>query len=85
MFPGFILVLKIMPNPPSISILEMYLNFALYSIVTARTFFLIDSIIKVTTNKITVLYGAATLNLYCWFNSLLLDGLISMSPLMAFV
>jgi nitrite reductase (NADH) large subunit len=85
MFPGFILAFYIIPNPPSISILEMYLNFALYSIVSAGTFFLIDSFVKVTTNKITVLYGAAALNLYYWFNSLLFGELISTPPSMAFV
>ncbi len=77
LFPGFILAFYTLPNPPEISALAMYGWFALYSLISAGTFFLLESFIKVTPNKITVLYGAAALNLYYWFSAPILARLLS--------
>ncbi len=76
LFPGFILAFYSLPNPPAISIASMYGYFVLFSLVSLGTFFLVDSFAKATSNKITVLYGAAALNLYYWFNSLTLGSLL---------
>ena len=66
-FPGFILAFYLVPNPPEISVVEMYLRFALYMIVSVGSLYALDSFVKVTLNKMTALYGATALNLYYWF------------------
>jgi len=66
-FPGFILAFFSIPGPPDISILAMYLNFALYIAASLATFTVLDSFVKVTTPKITTLFGAAALNLFYWY------------------
>jgi hypothetical protein len=63
----------------------MYLQFALFSAVSAGIFFLIESFIKATTNKLTGFFGAAALNLYYWFNVPLLTELISTPPSLWFI
>jgi len=73
LFPGFIFAFYTVD--PSEGILAMYFWFALYSFASAGSFFLLDSFLKVTPNKITVLYGASALNLYYWFNSTTLSNL----------
>ncbi|MEZ4867291.1 MAG: FAD-dependent oxidoreductase [Caldilineaceae bacterium] len=85
LFPGFILAFYTMPEPPAITIAAMYGVFALYCLVSLGSFFLIDSLAKVTSNKITVLYGAAALNLYYWFNAPTLGALISTPAPLVFV
>ncbi len=67
-FPGFVLAFYRVPTPPAISIPEMYLQFAVYVIASAGSFFLLNSFLRVTPNKITALYGAAALNTYYWYN-----------------
>ncbi|MFN8490657.1 MAG: FAD-dependent oxidoreductase [Caldilineaceae bacterium] len=69
LFPGFILAFYLLPNPPAIPIWQMYLGFGLASIFSLGTFFCVETLVKVTTNKITVIYGALALNLYYWFNA----------------
>lgn len=85
MFPGFIIAFYTLPDPPVISAISMYLQFALFSVVSAGIFFLIEYFIKATTNKLTGLFGAAALNLYYWFNAPLLAELISMPPSLWFI
>ncbi len=76
LFPGFILAFYTLPNPPAIPILAMYGYFVLYSLVSVGLFFLAESTVKVTANKLTVLFGAVALNLYYWFNAPVLANLL---------
>ncbi len=85
MFPGFIIAFYTLPDPPAISAISLYMQFALFSTVSAGIFFLIEFIIKTTTNKLTGFFGAAALNLYYWFNAPLLAELISTPPSMWFI
>ncbi len=66
--PGLILAYYLVPDPPAVAVAALYLFFALFICVSAGLFFLLDSFVKVTANKLTALYGAAALNLYYWFN-----------------
>jgi NADPH-dependent 2,4-dienoyl-CoA reductase/sulfur reductase-like enzyme/ferredoxin len=66
--PGFVLAYFIVPNPPAVGLLAMYLQFALIMLVSAGVFFVLDAFLKVTTNKLTALCGAAALNLFYWFS-----------------
>ena len=75
-FPGFVLAFYLVPNPPIIPIWQMYAMLALAGAVSMGTFFLFEAITKMTPNQITVIYGAAALNLYYWFNSLALGSLL---------
>src|SRR4029079_15076033 len=45
----------------------LYLQFLLCAMASAGTFFLFDAFVKVSTNRITALYGAAALNLFYWY------------------
>src|SRR5258708_40270254 len=45
----------------------MYVQFGVYIIVSLGLFNLLDSFVKVSTNKITAMYGAAAINLYYFF------------------
>jgi len=63
----------------------MYLQFALFSVVSAGIFFLIEYFVNATTNKLTGFFGAAALNLYYWFNAPLLAELISTPPSLWFI
>jgi len=65
--PGFIMAYFTLPDPPAISILAMYLQFALFILISVGIFFLLDSFFKVTVNKLTALSGAVALNLFYWF------------------
>ncbi len=67
-FPGMILAFYTVPVPPTIGVIGMYLLFLLYMLVSLGSFYLLHSLIKVTSHKITTLYAAAALNIYYWFN-----------------
>ena len=75
LFPGFIFAFYTLPSPPEIGILAMYFWFVVYALTSVGSFYLLESFLKVTANKITVLYGAFALNLYYWFNSTTLSKL----------
>ncbi|MGB0386278.1 MAG: FAD-dependent oxidoreductase [Ardenticatenaceae bacterium] len=75
LFPGFIYAFYTLLELPQMGVLERYLWFAVYSLASAGSFYLLDSFLKVTANKITVLYGAAALNIYYWNNSVTLSNL----------
>src|SRR4029078_6221527 len=65
--PGFILAYFTLPDPTIRDVPAMYLWFALYILVSVGAFFVLDACLKVTTNKLTALCGAAALNLFYWF------------------
>jgi NADPH-dependent 2,4-dienoyl-CoA reductase/sulfur reductase-like enzyme/ferredoxin len=65
--PGFILAYFTLPDPALSAVPVMYLWFALYMLVSVGVFFVLDAFVKVTTNHLTALCGAAALNLFYWF------------------
>lgn len=85
LFPGFVLAFYTLPNPPQIGIAQMYGLFALYSLVSVGLFYAAETFFKVTSNKITVIFGAAALNLYYWFNAGVIGALIATPPPVLFV
>jgi nitrite reductase (NADH) large subunit len=66
--PGFILAYFTLPDPVIGDVPAMYLWFALYMLVSVGAFFVLDAFLKVTTNKLTALCGAAALNLFYYFS-----------------
>lgn len=85
LFPGFVLAFYAIPDPPAIGVGQMYGLFGLFLLLSAGSFFVLDSLLKVSSNKIAVLYGAAALNLYYWFNAPVLASLVggSVAPWLA--
>ncbi|MCB0142595.1 MAG: FAD-dependent oxidoreductase, partial [Caldilineaceae bacterium] len=69
LFPGFILAFYTIPEPPVVSLWTMYGLFGLFSLVSLGFFFLLETFVKVSANKVTVLFGALALNTYYWFNA----------------
>jgi nitrite reductase (NADH) large subunit len=65
--PGFILAYFTLPDPAMSDVLAMYLWFALYMLVSVGVFFVLNAFVKVTTNQLTALCGAAALNMFYWF------------------
>lgn len=76
LFPGFVLAYYTIPDPPAISVWQMYGAFGLFLLMSAGSFFVLDSLLKVSSNKIAVVYGAVALNLYYWFNAPALADLV---------
>lgn len=71
LFPGFIFAFYTVPDlSDSFGILSLYGWFTLFALASAGSFFLLESFLKVTPNKITAIYGATALNLYYWFNAI---------------
>src|SRR4051812_17292737 len=68
-FPGVILAFYTVPDPPAISVLELYTRFALYILVAAGSFFALDSFVKGQSYKFTTVYGALAFNYYYWFTA----------------
>jgi nitrite reductase (NADH) large subunit len=68
-FPGFILGFYLIPNPPEISVSQMYLQLGTYMLVSIGSFHLLDSFLKISTLRITTLYAAAAFNIYYWFSA----------------
>ncbi len=81
-FPGFIVAFYLVPNPPVIAIWRVYALLFVGGIMSMSLFFLLETVAKtlsnhVTSNQITVYFGAAALNLYYWFNAPTLGSLIA--------
>ena len=67
--PGFIVAYFTVPDPTDLaSFRAMYLQFALSLVLSVGVFYVLDSFLKVTVNKITALSGAAAFNLFYWFS-----------------
>ncbi len=58
-----------------ITILQMYALFAIFMLFSAGLFYFFDSFLKVSTPKITTIFGASALNFYYWFNAPLIGEL----------
>jgi NADPH-dependent 2,4-dienoyl-CoA reductase/sulfur reductase-like enzyme/ferredoxin len=65
--PGFLLAYFVVPNTPEISIANMYAQFALHISASLGVFYLGDSLVKVSTNKLTGLFAAVTFNIFYAF------------------
>ncbi|MEZ4681807.1 MAG: FAD-dependent oxidoreductase [Caldilineaceae bacterium] len=81
-FPGFVLSFYLVPNPPAIAIWQVYALLLLGGSLSMGCYFLIEGVTKamskeVTSNQITVWFGALALNLYYWFNAPTLGALIA--------
>ena len=67
--PGFILGFYRVPNPPAISVPELYARLLLYVLASVGVFIVLSWLLKLDTAKLTVAFGAAALNIYYWFNT----------------
>lgn len=66
-FPGFILGFFLVPNPPAIPIVSMYAQLIGFMLASAGLFFVLDSFLKVSSFKITTIFGGASIFLFYWF------------------
>lgn len=66
-FPGFILGFFLVPNPPTVSIFTMYVQLIGFMLASAGLYFVLDSFLKVSSFKITTLFGGASIFLFYWF------------------
>lgn len=67
-FPGMILAFYWVPDPPVISVAQMYLEFVFYILVSLGVFFGLSALLKVSAIKLTPASAALAFNLYYWFN-----------------
>ena len=69
-FPGLVLAFFEVPEAPdAIGVAEMVGRVALYMAVSVASFQLLDSFLKVTTHKLTTLYGALAFNIFYWYGA----------------
>jgi nitrite reductase (NADH) large subunit len=66
-FPGVIFAFFTLPDPPTISLVALYLQFGLTILVSVGSFFALEAFGKLTPIKLPTLYAALALNLYYWF------------------
>jgi len=67
-FPGLVLAFFEVPEAPdAIGVGEMLGRVALYMAVGVASFQLLDSFLKVSTHKLTTLYGALAFNIFYWY------------------
>ncbi len=74
-FPG--LILCYFTLPAHISPGADYARFALYIAASAGSFFLAETLAKVSVNKITALYGAGAISLFYWYAAKVLSGTLT--------
>jgi NADPH-dependent 2,4-dienoyl-CoA reductase/sulfur reductase-like enzyme/ferredoxin len=74
-FPG--LILCYFTLPAHISAGSDYARFALYIAASTGSFFLAETLLKVTVNKITAVYGAVAISLFYWYSSMVLAGTLT--------
>ena len=78
LFPGFILgFYSVADINTAADIPGVYLQVALYAIVSLGIFNLITSLVKVSVHKITTLFAMAALNFYYWYNFPVLSNAIA--------
>ena len=69
-FPGLVLAFFEVPEAPdAIPVGEMVGQVALYMAASLASFVLLDSFVKVTTHKLTTLYGALAFNIFYWYGA----------------
>lgn len=80
-FPGVILAFYNVADPPEVSTIRMYAEFAVYILASVGLFYLLDRFVTVTAAKLTALFAAVALNLYYWYNiPLMSDRLFDSEP-----
>jgi nitrite reductase (NADH) large subunit len=67
-FPGLVLAFYTVDSASGWDIAGMYGKFGLYILGGIGAFFVLDSLLRVSTAAVAVLFGAAALDLYYWFN-----------------
>ncbi len=75
-FPGFILAYYIAPDPSAFNFQEigrMYGYFLIFCVSSVSVFFSIKFIFQLNSAKMIILYSAAALNIYYWFNAPLIS------------
>ncbi|MFN8464900.1 MAG: FAD-dependent oxidoreductase [Caldilineaceae bacterium] len=77
---GFIFGFFLMPDAATLAIWQVYAILALASLVSLGSFFLLESIFRVSAHKLIVVYGAAALSAFYWFNAPGLVGLVAAPP-----
>ena len=55
--------------PADIAAAEVYGRFALYVAASAGSFFVAETLVKVSVNKITAVYGAVSISLFYWYSA----------------
>jgi nitrite reductase (NADH) large subunit len=65
-FPGLVLAFFTVPEAPVISDGEMVLRVFGYMAVSAASFWLLDSFVKVSSHRFTTLYGAVAFGIFYW-------------------
>ncbi len=75
-FPGLVFGFYLLPNPPAIDLLSLYLSMAAIMVLSLGTFQLLVTFARVSANNLTALFGATALNAYYWFASPVLFGTI---------
>ncbi len=65
--PGFVLAFFTLPDVPAISVFALYGQMMLYMLISIALFTVADTFFKVTTNKITAVWGATAFVLFYWF------------------
>jgi nitrite reductase (NADH) large subunit len=67
-FPGLVLAFYTVDSASGWGIAGMYGKFGLYILGGIGAFFVLDSLLRVSTAAVAVLFGAVALDLYYWFN-----------------
>lgn len=67
-FPGFILAFYTLPPAATLALWQVYGYFALCMLVSLGVFTTLEVLLKTTPIQLPALFGAASLNLYYWFN-----------------
>lgn len=66
-FPALVLAFYSVDSASGWDVLGMYGTFGLYILCGIGAFFVLDSVLRVSTGTVAVLFGAAALDLYYWF------------------
>ena len=68
-FPGIVVAYFTIPATPAISTSEFYLRFAGYVLISAGSFFALNSVLRTSASKLAAVYGATALNLFYWYTA----------------
>jgi hypothetical protein len=67
-FPGFVVAFYVVDIQHGWGVLEMYGKFGVLALASLGSFLLLRPLLRVTWSTIAVVYGAAALNAFYWFN-----------------
>lgn len=66
-FPGLVLGYFLVPDPPDIGIADMYVRMSLAVLASTGSLFALEALLRVSSAKLTALYGAFALNAFYWY------------------